>query len=83
MGTLPFAVLIVWGVNRSYRTACHVNDPDRLFAVGLLGSFGAFIFASLIELTFLRYWVIIMVATLIGLAAALKQPSTPIAGTYS
>jgi O-antigen ligase len=83
MGTLPFAVLIVWGVNRSYRAACHVNDPDRLFAVGLLGSFGAFIFASLIELTFLRYWVIIMVATLIGLAAALKQPSTPIAGAYS
>jgi O-antigen ligase len=83
VGALPFAVLIAWGVARSYRTARYVDDADRLLAVGLLGSFGAFIFASLIELTFLRYWVVIMVATLIGLAAALKQPSTPFPGAYS
>ncbi|WP_295383953.1 hypothetical protein [uncultured Thiodictyon sp.] len=80
VGALPVAAVLGWGVKRAYQTARRADHPERLFAAGLLGAFAAFSLASFVELTFVRYWVAIMVATLIGLTAALEQPSPPIAG---
>jgi hypothetical protein len=79
-GALPLAGLLIWGVNRTFQIAFRADSPDRPLAVELLGAFAAFIFASLVELTFVRYWVVIMLATLIGLAATLKKPHPFYAG---
>ncbi|WP_295445451.1 O-antigen ligase family protein [uncultured Thiodictyon sp.] len=80
VGALALMALLAWGVNRSFRTARHAGATDRLLAAGLLGAFAAFVVAALLELTLLRYWVVIMTATLVGLAATLTVPPAPPAG---
>jgi O-antigen ligase len=73
VGTLPYLALIIWCFKRAYVAAHRVGSAHQLLAVGLLGSLSAFCLAALVELTFLRYWVVIVASTLIGLTASLES----------
>lgn len=77
VGTLPYLALIIWCFKRAYVAAHRVGSAYQLLAVGLLGSLSAFCLAGLVELSFLRYWVVIVASTLIGLTASLESLSTP------
>ena len=77
VGTLPYLALIIWCFKRAYVAAHRVGSAYQLLAVGLLGSLSAFCLAALVELSFLRYWVVIVASTLIGLTASLESLSTP------
>lgn len=73
VGTIPFVLTFGWGVTCCCNMARRGNPATQWLAVGLVGAFAAFGFASLVELTFARYWVVIMGSTLIGLAVALNS----------
>lgn len=73
LGTTPFVLALGWGVKCSSNVARRGNPANRWLAIGLLGAFAAFGFAALVELTFARYWVVITVSTLMGLAVALNS----------
>ena len=76
LGTIPFVLTLAWGVRCSCKVARRGNAGNQWLAAGLLGAFAAFGFAALVELTFARYWVVMMVGTLIGLAGALNPVSS-------
>lgn len=78
VGALPFAALVGWGLHRSFAIARQSGPEVELLAVGLFGAFVAFSFAAFVELTLVRYWVVIMAGTLIGLAAAIHFSSSSI-----
>ncbi len=76
-GALAFGALFAWGLRRALGTARRAGAADRLTAVGLLGAFAAFGLAALVESSFLRYWVVVLSALLIGLAATLAPAHEP------
>ncbi|MCF8212226.1 MAG: O-antigen ligase family protein [Rhodoferax sp.] len=71
-GGLFLLTLLVW-VGLRLHKLMHVDSPPmRLQAAGLLAAWVTFGFAATVELTFFRYWVIVMFITLLGLTVALK-----------
>ena len=69
LGALAFAALLVWVAVALGRA---LRGPDRIcrtLAVGLTGAFCAFLVGAVFELSFIRFWVVVWFAVLIGATA--------------
>ena len=73
VGAIFLVALLGWVSLRLYSLTRAKSSPTQFQAVALLAAWTAFVVAALVELTFSRYWVVVMFSTLIGLTVAVNS----------
>lgn len=66
-GFISLVLLLFYGFFTAWKVKKAKLDEIRIFGCGIFAALLGFSFAALIELTFLRQWVVIMVFTLLGI----------------
>ena len=71
-GFFVLIVLLVCGVSTTWRARRAPVEETRAFSVATLAALIGFCLAAVVELTFLRRWVVVTLFSLLGLAASLS-----------
>ena len=71
VGAAALSVLLFAGCSESWRTRFATSKDVRIYGAATLSALLALMVAGVVELTFLRQWVVIMLFVLLGLAAKL------------
>lgn len=75
VGAVVFSAILVWAVSVTYSAAGSDQRLCGAMGWGLLGALGGFVLASIAELSFLRLWVVVLFAILVGSALQLRSCS--------
>jgi O-antigen ligase len=69
-GIIGFAALVsmlFWGLWTAWKTRITICDDIRIFGAAAFGSLLGFCFSSVVELSFLRHWVVVVLFVLLGM----------------
>ena len=71
LGFIAFVIVFSSGLRAAWRTRRVGIAEERAFAIGIFSALVGLCFAATVELTLLRQWVVILLFTLLGMAARL------------
>lgn len=71
VGAIPFFLLVFWMLKTSYQSTKMADDSIRPIAIGNFVAIIGFVLAGFVELTFLRYWVVVLMFAIFGISVAL------------
>lgn len=72
IGAIPFFLLVFWMLKTSYQSTKMADDSIRPIAIGNFVAIIGFVLAGFVELTFLRYWVVVLMFAIFGISVALE-----------
>lgn len=72
LGAVPFFVLVVWSLVVTYKAIKNKIHSIRLLAIGNFGALVGLFFSALVELTLVRYWVVVLLFTVFGISVVLN-----------